>query len=78
MDGARSQVWKNGYGECWHSAYGPPPPANECGPAVAQYIAPPAPAASAPPAPPPLPAVGVTPAKPVEKAIEYPRKKDRN
>ena len=40
------QVWKNGYGECWHSAFGPPPGYNECNPApVAQYVAPaPAPA----------------------------------
>jgi len=38
------QVWKNGFGECWHSAFGPPPGYNECNPApLAQYV-PPAPA----------------------------------
>lgn len=37
----RIQVWKNGYGECWHSAFGPPPGYNECNPApIAQYVAP--------------------------------------
>jgi len=49
------QVWKNGFGECWHSAFGPPPGYNECNPApVAQYVAPaPAPivVAAAPPQP---------------------------
>ena len=51
-DTPKAQVWKNGYGECWHSAFGPPPPYNECNPApVAQYVAP-APARAAPaPAP---------------------------
>jgi OOP family OmpA-OmpF porin len=35
------QVWLNGYGECWHSAYGPTPAANICNPAkVAEYVAP--------------------------------------
>ena len=52
-EGAKAQIWKNGFGECWHSAFGPPPPYNECNPApVAQYV-PPAPApvvvAAAPP-----------------------------
>src|SRR5205085_6028940 len=44
------QVWMNGFGECWHSAYGPPPPPNVCNPApVAQYVAPaPAPVVVAP------------------------------
>ena len=46
---APTQVWKNGYGECWHSAFGPPPGYNECNPApVAQYVAP-APAPYVPP-----------------------------
>jgi len=39
----RIQVWKNGYGECWHSAFGPPPASAECDPIskpVAQYVAP--------------------------------------
>jgi hypothetical protein len=45
-DTPKAQVWKNGYGECWHSAFGPPPGYGECNPApVAQYVAPaPAPA----------------------------------
>src|SRR5689334_22604557 len=38
---APTQVWKNGFGECWHSAFGPPPGYGECNPApVAQYVAP--------------------------------------
>lgn len=38
---APSQIWKNGYGECWRSAFGPPPGNNECNPApVAKYVAP--------------------------------------
>jgi hypothetical protein len=65
-----TQIWKNGFGECWHSAFGPPPPSAECDPkpAVAQYVAPPPPPASAEceparvaqfvaPAPPPPPPV---------------------
>jgi len=41
----RIQVWKNGYGECWHSAYGPAPLSTAaCDPnyraPVAQYVAP--------------------------------------
>ena len=40
---SRTQVWKNGFGECWHSAFGPPPPPALCGTPVAQYVAPPAP-----------------------------------
>jgi OOP family OmpA-OmpF porin len=55
-----NQVWKNGFGECWHSAYGPPPPAGECNPAapvaaapaptpyVAPYVAPAVVAAATP------------------------------
>ncbi len=43
-EASKTQIWKNGFGECWHSAFGPPPPYNECNPApVAQYVAPPAP-----------------------------------
>ena len=38
---APTQVWKNGFGECWHSAFGPPPGYNECNPApLAQNVAP--------------------------------------
>lgn len=48
------QVWKNGFGECWHDAYGPPPGYNECNPAPlaqaapAPYVAPVVVAAAAP------------------------------
>jgi hypothetical protein len=58
------QVWKNGYGECWHSAFGPPPGYNECNPApVAQYVPPPpAPAPVVAPPPPPAPAPVIQPA----------------
>ena len=78
------QVWKNGYGECWHSAFGPPPPAGECGPApVAQYVAPaPAPAPYVAPAPAPAQAQYIAPVEarpaPVVVPPERPRKKDRN
>lgn len=36
------QVWMNGFGDCWHSTYGPPPAPNfPCGPQpIAQYVAP--------------------------------------
>ena len=60
-----NQVWKNGFGECWHSGYGPAPISTaECDPnykPIAQYVAPapaPAPApivAQAAPAPAPAP-----------------------
>ena len=80
-DSPKAQVWKNGYGECWHSAFGPPPGYTECNPApVAQYVAPaPAPAPAPYVAPAPAPAQYVAPAPaPVVVAPEHPRKKDRN
>ena len=68
------QIWKNGFGECWHSAFGPPPPAGECNPApIAQYVAPPPPPAPvaaqpapyvAPPPPPPAPVITPAPLPP--------------
>jgi hypothetical protein len=65
QDTPRAQIWKNGYGECWHSAFGPPPGYSDCNPApVAQYVAPPPPPAPvyvAPP-PPPAPAPVIAPA----------------
>jgi len=69
------QVWKNGYGECWHSAFGPPPGYNECNPApVAQYVAPaPAPAPYVAPAP-----AYVAPVVQPAPVVVPPRKKDRN
>lgn len=85
-ENTRSQVWKNAHGECWHSAFGPPPPPSQCGPApIAQYVPPPAPApivAAPPPRLLPAPApVIVAPAPapaPIYVAPEMPRKKDRN
>lgn len=68
------QVWKNGFGECWHSAYGPPPGYGECNPApIAQYV-PPAPAPYVAPAPAKAQYVEPVPAP----IVERPRKKDRN
>lgn len=64
----KTQIWKNGYGECWHSAFGPPPPAGECNPApVAQYVAPapaPAPVVARQPAPAPAPVIEPAPLAP--------------
>ena len=69
MENSRSQVWRNGFGECWHSAFGPPPGYNECNPApVAQYVPPPAPVVVPPPPPkavePPPPAPVIAPEPP--------------
>ena len=68
MENTRSQVWLNGYGECWHSAFGPPPPPGICSPALAQYVAPPAPVAPPPPVyvapPPPAPVIVPDPLPP--------------
>ena len=63
-EGTKTQVWKNGFGECWHSQFGPPPPPSLCGPQVAQYIPPPAPVVIAPPPPPPAPRPAVVAAPP--------------
>lgn len=64
---APTQVWKNGFGECWHSAFGPPPGYGDCNPApLAQYVAPPpapAPVVITPP-PPPAPVVEPAPLPP--------------
>lgn len=78
-ESSRTQVWKNAFGECWHSAYGPPPPANLCGPQVAQYTPPPAPAPVivAPPtrlAPEPAPAVAPPPPAPAPVVAPAPRR----
>lgn len=49
----RTQVWKNGYGECWHSAFGPAPRSGiECDPNAAAQRAAPAPQAVAATPPP--------------------------
>lgn len=75
VDHGQAQVWMNGFGECWHSAFGPPPSAGPCAPApIAQYVAP-APAPYVAPAP--AQAQYVAPAPVVEPA-PLPRKKDRN
>ena len=75
-DTPKVQIWKNGYGECWHSAFGPPPGYNECNPApVAQYVPPPAPYVA------PAPAQAQYVAPPVVQpapVVVPPRKKDRN
>jgi hypothetical protein len=68
-EGTKTQIWRNAYGECWHSAFGPPPGYNECNPApVAQYVPPPAPVVVPPPPPkavePPPPAPVIAPEPP--------------
>ena len=42
VTGPASQVWMNGFGECWHSGFGPAPSPNlVCGPQpIAQYVVP--------------------------------------
>lgn len=82
MNGARAQIWKNGFGECWHSQFGPPPSEAECGPVVAQLAPTPAPVV-APPPPPPKPVVVAAPPPPppapvVAPPAPLPPKKDRN
>jgi hypothetical protein len=82
VDGSRTQVWKNAYGECWHSAFGPPPPPEQCG-AIVRVVAPApvvAPAVIAPPPPrpaPPPPAAAPAPAPAPYVAPREPRR-DRN
>jgi len=61
------QVWKNGYGECWRSAFGPPPVSTaECDPnyraPVAQVAPAPAPVAAPTPAPYVAPVIVAQPA----------------
>ena len=83
-ESSRTQVWMNAYGQCWQSAFGPPPAAGVCGipvpvAAVVPVVAPvvvapppqraPAPVVSAAPPAPPAPAPYVAPAAP---------KRDRN
>jgi hypothetical protein len=77
-ENTRAQIWKNAFGECWHSMYGPPPGYNECNPApIAQYVAPaPAPAPYVPP--PPQAQYVAPPPAPVIAPAPLPRKKDRN
>ncbi len=78
-EASRTQVWMNAYGQCWQSAFGPPPPPGVCGIPVAQAVIPtpapvviappparmaPAPAPVIAPPPPPAPAPYVAPAAP--------------
>ena len=65
MESSRTMVWKNAYGECWHSAFGPPPPPEQCGAIVKVVAPPPAPAYVAPPP-------AVRPAPPVVKPAPAP------
>jgi len=81
MEASRTIVWKNAYGECWHSAFGPPPPPEQCG-AIVRVVAPaPAPAYVAPPPAvrpaPPVAAPAPAPAPAPYVAPRAPRK-DRN
>jgi hypothetical protein len=81
MESSRQIVWKNAYGECWHSAFGPPPPPEQCG-AIVRVVAPaPAPAYVAPaPAPRPAPPAAAPAPAPAPAPYVAPRepKKDRN
>ena len=82
MEASRTQVWKNAYGECWHSAFGPPPPPEQCG-AMVRVVAPvpPAPVIIAPPPPRPAPPPAAAPAPaPAPAPYVAPRepRKDRN
>jgi hypothetical protein len=66
-ESSKGQVWMNAFGECWHSAFGPPPPPGVCGIPVAQAVIPvaPRPVVVAPPAPmPPRPVVSAAPPPP--------------
>ena len=79
MESSRTIVWKNAFGECWHSAFGPPPPPEQCG--LVAVVAPaPAPAYVAPPparmAPRPAPAV--TPPPPAPAPYIAPREPRRD
>ena len=60
----RNMNYKNAYGECWRSMYGPPPGYSECNPApVAQYVAPPVVVA-----PRPAPVIAPAPAPVIQPA----------
>jgi len=61
----RTQVWKNGFGECWHSGFGPPPaPSAACDPKYKPRAQAPAPA--------PAPVAVVPPVAPAVVAIAAP------
>jgi len=62
----RDTVIKSGYGLCWHTGFGPPPPPGpECDPNYVAYVAPPvAKAAPAARAAPPMQVAALTPPAP--------------
>src|SRR5512147_2038895 len=64
----RTQVWKNGYGECWHSAFGPASRSGiECDPNAAAQRAAPAPQPVAVTPPPERVAVATTAPMPMHR-----------
>jgi OOP family OmpA-OmpF porin len=79
-------IVKSGFGLCWHSGFGPPPPpGNECEPRIVAYVAPPPPVLKSEPVPPPQiaaapPPAVVAPAPPPQIYVPPPRpaKRDRN
>ena len=73
-EGSKAQVWRSGFGLCWHSAFGPPPGYGECNPApVAQYVAPPPVIAPPPPRPAPVFVAPPAPAPVIQPAPLPPR-----
>lgn len=84
----RTAVVKSGFGLCWHSGFGPPPPSGaECDPKYVAYVAPPAPVVvKSEPVPAPAmavaepPAVVAAPTPPPEIYVppQRPAKRDRN
>jgi OOP family OmpA-OmpF porin len=55
LHGPGQQVWRDSFGGCWHTSFGPPPlPNTPCGPQQVAQIVAPAPVAQAAPAPAPV------------------------
>ena len=60
LNDSRSAVVKSGFGLCWNTGFGPPPPPSaECDPNYVAYVAPPAEKAA--PAAPPMKVAALTP-----------------
>lgn len=85
LDDTRSAVVTSGFGLCWHTGFGPPPPPGpQCDPNYVAYVEPPVmkAVAVAPPemAPAPPPAVVVAPEPPPQIYVPAPRpaRRDRN
>jgi len=85
VEDARTDVVMSGFGLCWHSGFGPPPPPGpRCDPNYVAYVEPPVmkPVAVTPPAmaPAPPPAAVVAPEPPPQIYVPPPRpaRKDRN